>query len=329
MSITSFLLRSYIVVSCIAVVSCGVFVAVETSKENRKHPVFFGMKLGNEYKPHGFKYFDFEKESAPISDYSHWLAMKFKDRERPYYFGHIKMAEYVKPEICHIKEFYGQDMAMMLLTKTSNRLVGVVVAIKCDKSEVNSKIDEVQEILTSKHENIKEVEAPDWLQTSTMLMARSPDLWTRNNKSRFVQLVDEIDNFEVSIMGILRDRGVPMMSTEKADLRFNCSQMTQYSIANWYSGVSYETHNGIVIDRVKEWQVYPTTLAEAKEDMRVLNIKEPASLDVGYVYLVFMLHDFEKYIDAEIKNQERIAESEKKRHENQLKEVQRQNESAL
>lgn len=321
--------RGFVILSCVAVILGLTIVVKEIMIEDRKQPVFFGMRLGREYKSNEYKYFDFADDKELMSNFSHWLEAKFKAHDRPYYFGHIKMAEYVKPEICRIKTFYGQDMAMMLLTKTQNRLIGVVVAVKCEKAAINAKIGEMHKILVSKHEHLAKVEAPDWLQTSTLLMARSPDLWTRNNIAQFIQLVDKTENFEVSIMGVSRDRGIPMMSTENADMRFNITRMADRAITYRPSGESYETHSSSVISKVKEWQVHPTTLAEVEQDMQVLNIKEPADVDVGYVYLVLMLHDQERYIDDEIKSQKRAAEARKSQEEYYRKEVQRQNESAL
>lgn len=269
-------------------------------------PTFFGVKLGDEYQCEYSK----DEESA-VGCYLYWLKNKYCHYERPYVFGGINMEKNVEANIRGIPDFYGQDMALLLVTRNTKKVIGIVVAAKCNKKDVQQVADEIKTTVIRKHKNVIVVDRLESWQNSAMAgFVRRPALDCVAIPMKHCKLICADENFEVNIMGVNFQTVPAPIINEEGEMKSDINTDLRLPSVAWRANFCYTDRpegESIYsklskIDGFVEWQVAPQTLEEMAEERELRKFainKQAVDLDASYVYVLILLRDYVKYIDAD------------------------------
>jgi len=267
-------------------------------------PVFFGVEIGERYNPA----YALDIKGS-VGTYLFWLRHKYQLADRPYAFGGVRLEKNVQGKICRIEKFYEQDMALLLVTKSSKRVIGVVVAAKCRSEEIDNVVREISGVIRAKHKNVTLINKLEPWQNAAMLrFARRPalDRVVVPTVSRQIVCVDE--NFEVTIMGtrfkMIEEpiRSVRVKTDENLNVLGRVSNAVAARFA--YDDASIGDDDYLRMARISDlekWQVEPQTLEEMFEEkeLKACAVKQDVDPDAAYVYVLVMAHNYEEEIAAD------------------------------
>ena len=297
-------------------------------------PTFFGIKLGDEYRCE-YKYDATDPECLKYGAYDpeclEWVKNKYENHERPYAFGGVNIEKNVEAKIRRIADFYGQDMALLLVTRNTKKIIGAVVAAKCNKKYVQQVAEEIKTTVIRKHKNVTVVDRLEsWQNAAISGFIRRPALDCIAVPLKPYKLNCANENFEITIMGV-NFKAVPAPiinggNTTKSGLH----SRSVASNAHFYYTSSIV--GSAVANTFIKWQVTPQTIEEMSEEreLRKYEAKQQnVDLDAAYVYVLVLLHDYVKYIDddeAKALLNEQLRQTEKRCEQEQIR---RKNASAL
>jgi len=280
-----------------------------------KNPVFFGVEIGGTYKR---EYAMNDKWS--VSSALYW--MKERVKERPYVFANVRLADYVEAKIHKIEEFYGQDMALVLVTRHTGKTIGVVVAAKCKKGETGSTVEEIKNTVLAKHSGAVVINKLESYHVKAVdSFVRRPSLDCMNVPTRICQLVCANENFEMTILGVERVK----MNSE-VELNGHAAECENHNVSPPIDGVlrapSIEEELRFAladcpcgdsdylrdarIGMIERWQVGRSSTEGRSKDLNV----EELDFEKAYVYVAVLLHNYEDEVEDEMKA---IRESEKRK----------------
>lgn len=338
-----------LVIGCVVIIAIPVFIVIAgfivgfcqgVAAHFPSKPTFFGIKLGDTYQ---CEYGADKKDS--VLNYHYWIRNKYYLYERPYVFGGINMEKNVEAKIRRITDFYGQDMALLLVTRNTKKIIGAVVAAKCSTNDVQQVADEIKTTVVLKHKNATVVDRVESWQNKAMSgFVRRPALNCSAILQKPCMLICADDNFEMAIIGVnFKSEPEPIIKpnpivNEEYTTMSGRRLLQPPSIAS-SACFSYERHATrdeyymlVDIENFAKWQVSPLSIAEMAEEheqRKRLSVKQDVDLDAAYVYVLVLLHDYVKYIDAdEVKARldENLRQAEKQREQEQ---VRRKNAAAL
>ena len=332
-----------LVIGCVVIIAIPLFLVVAgfivgfcqgVAAHFPSKPTFFGIKLGDIYQCE-YKYDATDPECLKHGAYDpeclEWIKNKYEKHERPYVFGGINIEKNVEAKIRRIADFYGQDMALLLVTRNTKKIIGVVVAANCDKKDVRQVAEEIKATVTRKHKNVTVVERVESWQSLAMAgFVRRPALDCIAVTLKPCKLDCANENFEMTIMGVnFKAVPAPIINgedTTKSDLHLR----SVASSAHFYYTASIV--GSYVANTFIKWQVTPQTIEEMAEERELRKQqakRQDIDLNAAYVYVLILLHDYVKYIDddeARALLNEKFRQAEKRRKQEQ---VRRKNAAAL
>ena len=330
---------------CIAVVGFIVGFCQGVAAHFPSKPAFFGFKLGDVYQCE----YDEDKDDS-VRSYLDWIKNKYRHYERPYAFGGINMEKNVEAKISKIDAFYGQDMALLLVTRNTKKIIGVVVAARCNANDAQQIADEIKTTVIRKHKNVTVVDrVASWQNMAMSRFVRRPALNCEAISQDPCMLICADDNFEMAVMGVkFKAVPEPIIAVPEPTINEERTTKSDYnpkvplplpsvartahfcytdrpcgeSVGGWLWKI-----NGFV-----KWQVTSQTIEEMVEERELRKYQaeqQTVDLNRAYVYVLIFLHDYVKYIDAdEVKARfdENLRQAEKQREQEQ---VRRKNAAAL
>ena len=339
-----------LVIGCAVIIAIPVFMVIAgfvvgfcqgVAAHFPSKPTFFGIKLGDMYQ----REYGEEDKKISVWSYLDWIKNKYRHYERPYVFGGINMEKNVEAKIRKIDAFYGQDMALLLVTRNTKKIIGTVVAVKCNAKDARQVADEIKATVVLKHKNVTVVDRVEsWQNMAMSRFVRRPALNCEAIPQEPCMLICTNDNFEMTIMGV-NYKAVPEPvivvpepvineeRTTKSGFISNpiveAPSLAETAHFHYFSAGPASEYS---INVFAKWHVTPQSIEEmaAEREVRKYEAEQQTiDLNEAYVYVLILLHDYVRYIDADeakARLDENLRQAEKQREQEQ---VRRKNAAAL